>query len=96
MVQGPQLGAGALWDNIVVEIGSVAQVLRPHDLRETKALGWNSRALAVLGPLVEAYGDRTMKELYRALVVNAREMERANAIENRDHASLFTVAEAVA
>lgn len=95
MVQGRKLSLVGAAENIIVEVRSIAQVLEPHDVRETAALSWQSRALAVLGPLVEAHGDVTMRNLHRALCINARDLERMNVSEDVEHASLFTVAEAV-
>jgi len=94
MVQGRKLEVAGLWDNIVVELGAMTQVLRPHDAREVKALDWQARTLAVLAPVIEAHGSETQRKLMRALQVNASELQRANRIEDIEHAGLFSVAEA--
>ena len=96
MVQGRKLSLVGTAEHILVEVRAVNSVLKPHDAREVRSLDWQSRALAALGPLVEANGTETQVRLYRALVVNAHELQRENVIEDLEHASLFTVAEAVA
>jgi lipase chaperone LimK len=93
---GRQMTRVGIDEEMAVELQAITQVLRPHDRREVAALRWQERALLCLGELVEANGTPTQQKIYRALLVNAGELQRANRVEDIEHAGLFTVAEAVA
>lgn len=88
MVQGRKMGALAVAETIVVEVAAIGQELVPHDAAELGMLGWNARALAVYGPIIEAHGTATQREIYRRHVLTAARLAKVNEFEDRLHGRL--------
>lgn len=88
---GRKMSWAGIAEEIVVEGRAIAQALRRHDEREVWLLSWNRRALDVYGPLIEAHGTPTQREIYRRHLRTAAELVEVNEFEDRVHEGMAAV-----
>lgn len=91
---GRNMEVNGIRETFAVEAQAISQEVRRHDESELHMLGWNRQALAVYGPIIEAHGTPTQREIYRRHLLTADRLAKVNVREDAVfHAGIHGLAE---